>query len=131
MAKAAGLEPVDWEFESLHPHHATVRKQAKRRSLDLRALQVRFLPVAPDPESWVSGLNHLTANEERREAPGVRISHSPPSLEEVLHGGALVLKTSQCQRSWHKRVRLLSLPPFASAAVKVWQRSVKPTLRKE
>ena len=29
----------------------------------------------------------------------------------MLHGGALVLKTSQCQRSWHKRVRLLSLPP--------------------
>jgi hypothetical protein len=26
MAKAAGLEPADWEFESPHPHHATVRK---------------------------------------------------------------------------------------------------------
>lgn len=32
-------------------------------------------------------------------------------MEEMFHGGTLVLKTSQCQRSWHKRVRLLSLPP--------------------
>jgi hypothetical protein len=60
----------------------------------------------------VSGLNHLTANEAHRKLPRVQISHSPPDLEEVSHGGTLVLKTSQCQRSWHKRVRLLSLPPF-------------------
>ena len=46
----------------------------------------------------------------------------------MFHGGTLVLRTSQCQRSWHKRVRLLSLPPSASAAVKVWHRSVKPGL---
>ena len=74
----------------------------------------------------MSGLNHLTANEAHRKVPRVQISHSPPTMEEVFHGGTLVLKTSQCQRSWHKRVRLLSLPPSASAAVKVWHRSVKP-----
>ena len=75
-------------------------------------LGVRISPPAPDLESWVSGLNHLTANEAHRKVPRVQISHSPPDLEEVSHGGTLVLKTSQCQRSWHKRVRLLSLPPF-------------------
>ena len=43
--------------------------------------------------------------------PGVRNLSLSAKLEEVFHGGTLVLKTSQCQRSWHKRVRLLSLPP--------------------
>jgi hypothetical protein len=32
--------------------------------------------------------------------------------EEVFHGGTLILKISQCRRSRHKRVRLLSLPPL-------------------
>ena len=76
----------------------------------------------------MSGSNHLTANEAHRKVPRVQISHSPPDLDEVSHGGTLVLKTSQCQRSWHKRVRLLLFHHFASAAVKVWYRSVKPKL---
>ena len=78
----------------------------KAAKLKSSCVQVRFLSVAPNSESWVSGLNHLTANEARRQVPRVQISHSPPGWKRCF------LKTSQCRRSRHKRVRLLSLPPF-------------------
>ncbi len=60
MAKAAGLEPVDWEFESLHPHHVTVRK------------------VTLDLESWVSGGNQLTADASTARCLEFEC-HSPPN----------------------------------------------------
>ena len=50
----------------------------KAAKLKPSCLQVRSLSVAPNSESWVSGLNHLTANEAHRKVPRVRISHSPP-----------------------------------------------------
>lgn len=38
---------------------------------------------------WVSGLNHLTANEEHRKVPRVQISQSPPRWKRCSTVGSL------------------------------------------